>query len=110
MDVLNLSNIFYKIASLKSDMATRIMYGIVAPMNETIDYPALELAVAGAKDVIKFGAISCSDELEYYKGHLPFNMLPDFDQYKSNNINKSTLPVFISYLELFEDIFMDDKN
>ena len=110
MDVLKLSNIFYKIASLKSDMATRIMYGIVSSMSETIDYPALELAVAGAKDVIKFGAISCYIELEFYRGYVSYDMLPDFEKYKNNEVNKNTLPTYISYLELFEDIFMDDEN
>ena len=55
MDLLKLSEKFYKLASLKSDMAKRIMYGITQSMTDTVDYPALELTVAGAKDIIKYG-------------------------------------------------------
>ena len=111
MDLLKLSKKFCKLASLKSDMANRIMYGITQTMTDTVDYPALELAVAGAKDVIKYGTDACYTEIdEFYKGYVSYGRLQDYGNYKSNKVELNTLPTFISYLELFEEFFNDGKN
>lgn len=110
MHLLKLSKKFCKLASLKSDMANRIMYGITQSMTDTVDYPALEIAVAGAKDIIKYGVDACYDELENYRGYTAYGRLQDYSAYKNNKVELNTLPTFILYLELFEEFFNDDEN
>ncbi len=66
-------------ASLRSDMAKRIMYSIlpgVAGPTQTmatqgvVDYKALKAAAEGRKDIIKYGMRACMEELGHYEGTL----------------------------------------
>lgn len=91
-------------ASIRSDMAKRIMYSIlpsvatkseIALTDGAIDYKALESAIEGRKDIIKYGVRSCIKELKHYRY---FDALPnwihdiyqmDMDplKYESNGFN-----------------------
>ena len=57
-------NIFYKRASLLSDMAHRIMFSLSPPGEFNIT--AARWAAAGSKDMIIYATKSCLDEIEYY--------------------------------------------
>ena len=63
-------------ASLRSDMAKRIMYSILPALSgETqmqmthgaVDYKALKAAVEGRKDIIKYGIKACAKEIDHYQ-------------------------------------------
>jgi hypothetical protein len=74
------ANRFHRKASLETDMAKRIMLSIIpAVMTQTersstmidpkywgLDYKALRSAVMGAKELIRYGALICVDELKHY--------------------------------------------
>lgn len=63
-------------ASLRSDMAKRIMYSILPSVSDktqlhmtggVVDYNALRYAVEGRRDIIKYGTKACVQELKSYK-------------------------------------------
>jgi hypothetical protein len=62
-------------ASIKSDMAKRIMLSIIPAVQSEgekhytggFDYKALRSAVNGARDLIKYGARACADEIKHAK-------------------------------------------
>ncbi len=62
-------------ASIRSDMAKRIMYstlssvvspGQIAGTNNVIDFKALDAACEGADDILKYGILACLAECFYY--------------------------------------------
>jgi len=68
---------YYKLclASLESDMAKRIMFSAipsVAPIDEValtkgiVDYKALDAAIEGRKDMLKYGTEACLNEFQYF--------------------------------------------
>ncbi len=66
-------------ATLRSDMAKRIMYsilpGIASPTQTmatqgVVDLKALRAAVEGRKDIIKYGVNACMKELRHYEGSM----------------------------------------
>lgn len=66
---------FYHNATIRSDMAKRIMYSIIPELsNKTeiyhtqgvVDYKALVAAAEGRTDIIKYGTLACLDELNHY--------------------------------------------
>src|ERR1700722_2248931 len=79
-DIEQFASLFYKKASIESDMAKRVMLSIIPEVMDplqrsntmmpvaqwSVDITALKSAVRGAKDLIKYGARACFDELEYY--------------------------------------------
>ena len=67
---LKLVNNILKEATIRSDMAKRIMYSIlpstvdpsqVVMSGGVVDYKALDAAVEGAADIIAFGTLSVAD-------------------------------------------------
>jgi hypothetical protein len=63
-------------ASLRSDMAKRIMHSILPAVSDktqtymtggAIDYKSLAAAIEGRKDIIKYGTIACARELSGYR-------------------------------------------
>jgi hypothetical protein len=70
---------FYRLATLVGDMATRIMHSLLASVvpfteviltNGVIDESALDAAVEGRKDIIKYGAVICANEAKHYSGRM----------------------------------------
>jgi hypothetical protein len=71
------SNFYFRIceATLRSDMAKRIMYSVIPALAEpgqaygtggVIDYNALKYAIEGRHDIIKFGTRACIKEMRHY--------------------------------------------
>ncbi len=95
---------FYKTASLKSDMAHRIMYEAVKSIDpKSIHYHALKYAVAGAKNIIKFGTKACVDEIQHYEGKIKLSSktVPD-------EVSIKTIDVYIDLLNEINNIFGDE--
>ncbi len=62
-------------ATLRSDMAKRIMYSVIPSLAESgqaygtggvIDYNALKYAIEGRHDIIKYGIMACIKEMRHY--------------------------------------------
>jgi hypothetical protein len=69
-DIENQAAVFYKKASIESDMAKRIMVSIIPALRGKGEYGgfdpvALRSAAAGAKELVKYGAEACYEELKY---------------------------------------------
>lgn len=63
-------------ATLRSDMAKRIMYSIIPGLADktqiyhtqgVVDYKALQAAAEGRRDMIKYGTLACLGECEHYR-------------------------------------------
>jgi hypothetical protein len=70
---------FISEASLRSDMAKRIMFSILPSLTDethvyqtggVVDYKALAAAIEGRHDIIRYASRACVRELEYYHGSL----------------------------------------
>lgn len=110
--ILQLINIFSKQAgSLRSDMADRIMYSTIPYFNKerarSVDVPAMERAISGAKKLIYLGTLVCVDEGKHYNGKkskIPAKAtIPDV-------VDKTTLRLFVPILTHLEKIFQDAEN
>ena len=65
MNLFNKINLF-KEASLRGDMAKRIMYSIIPFVNNNrIDFKSLKYAIEGINELIKYGAEACIDEVRH---------------------------------------------
>ena len=100
-------------ASLKSDLTKRIMYEQIPSYKENYkelpDIKALEYAVSGAKDVLKYGIAICMDELSNYDGK---KSKPD-EQYVNSltsNITEQNIWQMLQVLKVISNIFMDEDH
>jgi hypothetical protein len=99
---------FYKQATLETDMAKRIMLSIIpSVMSDTekfhsggFDYKALKSAAAGAKDLIKYGAMACAAEMAYYGDK--FNS--DYENLSYKNLNNLTDETYEKFKKLKQQI------
>ena len=126
---LKLVNNILKEATIRSDMAKRIMYSIlpstvdpsqVVMSGGVVDYKALDAAVEGAADIIAFGTLSVADELRYYREYNPVltELRSDFrDKFKQNRVGKNKFnassninPEYEKLLSLAIPAFADTKN
>lgn len=62
--IINIAQIYYKMASILSDMAHRSMYSIIP--GQIFDPIAARWAVRGIKDLINYGSKTIVEEMEYY--------------------------------------------
>lgn len=92
MSLVNKFYNLYKKSSIEDDMANRIMYSLITSnaspnelyySNRIVNEDALNLAVQGIDNIIKYGSISVLDELKY----LDQDIL-DYNNIDSNEINK----------------------
>jgi len=95
-------NIFYKKATLLSDVATRIL---VSRMDQqSFNLPAGREAAVGAIDIIKYTIIAIESELKYYKKSKPnLNIITD-------KPSKENIDSIIIFLKQAKELFSDSKN
>lgn len=105
-------------ASVRSDMAKRIMYstlssvvtpGQIAGTNNVIDFKALDAACEGADDILKYGIQACLAECYYYdqNGYLFLG------EYETDKINPKEIINENSYSEILKEcnhLFNDKSN
>ena len=68
-DLNKLSNIFYKKASLLTDMARRVMFSLIP--GRRFDFIAARWAANGAINSITYGALTINEELRHYQSEIP---------------------------------------
>ena len=80
---------FVKEATVRSDMAKRIMYSLIPSVNDNrIDVKALKYAIEGINDLIKYGTMACINELEHYNRDAYYD---DNDNLIINNEDKYSI-------------------
>jgi hypothetical protein len=118
MNIVKLASVFLQ-ATLRSDMANRIMYSTLPHFNPELvreiesaesgvmigpkDINALQSAVSGAKDIIRLGVISCFDELEFLEDGNPLKHLKNFPQ--SNKVEPTNIHLWLDLIGRCSDAF-----
>jgi len=98
-------NNFYKIATLVSDVANRIIFPLTS--RESFDFIAGRIVAKGAVDLLYYGIQTVIDELQHYQGN--DRALERIDK-PSGKPTKLNIDTYISSLELATKIFLDLKN
>lgn len=112
--------LYYKLclASLESDMAKRIMFSTipyVAPPEEVaftkgiVDYKALDAAVEGRKDILKYGTKSCINECYHYNPNFSSKFKKGTDLVQELN-NLYEQQKYVEVLTLAYNAFMEKDN
>lgn len=96
-----ITDMFYKHASLLSDMAHRIMFGLLP--TDTFDFVAAEWAAKGAIDVLYYGTKAVIEELKHYRG--PKIILSAPDKITSGNFDK-----YFEVLSAAKKAYEDKEN
>lgn len=113
MNLFMLCDYFYKQASLRSDMANRVMDSIIYNYKEDKykpDIHSLELAASGAKKIIEYSAIAAIDEMKRHYKKDPKPLIPFDNGTNVPAVTKENITEFAKLYDILSKLFFDINN